>query len=404
MHPPVLVQIKSGDTTSAIADRLGVSNLELLDANPDKRRSEMYFEEGELIVGEYLLVPERVHHQFLDIPLGGSLPERPSFDLAPTPSGCGPGFRQLAPGICVPDGTSVTPSKGNCPDGMVSYNGLCGPALPGQGGTPPSGGSGSPPAACGPGFRQLAPGICVPDGMPTGTGQGACPDGQIEAVPGVCIPNPLGGSPPGGTAQPGGATPPTPEECVAAYGANFGPYRDPASGVWGCAGCTLEHEILAANGFCYCGDGYVRQDPSDPNSPCVPSSSVPTDRPTKASSLKEAMDYCRIEYGPNSGAVLIDGDYVCNVCGANEEFHEDDGYCHCAAGTERAIKGDPKSACVPVKAPPAEEKKSVVGPVALGLAVAALIGVVAMSGGSDPDEERRSSEEARKREREGKAA
>lgn len=359
-QPPPMVRVLAHETTSRLADRLGVSNRELVEANPAKifvedDRGLIFFRE--LDEDEFLLIPARVARQFLDaLPPGASFPlTPPAQDVRVDLAGCKQGERQLAPGVCVPDGTPTKPApntQGPCQPGWGQVTpGLCVPMGGVPSGLPGDKGDGSTPP-CGPGFRQLAPGVCIPDAVPTGQTQGGCGPGKREILPGICVPDPTQVPP----NVPGGNQAPSPAECSDAYGTEFGPYRDPQTGIWGCASCGATHEILAADGYCYCGPGYVRQNPSDPNSPCVPSGGG-TDNTNNNSPnpvTKEEWDsYCHDKYGPNSGAVLSEGGYKCNVCRSDEQVDPQDSLCRCLPGTHRAIDGNVDSACVPDQQPSA---------------------------------------------------
>lgn len=75
------VIVSAGDSTSSLADRLGVSNRELIEANPHKEYrpwgdGRLIF--VDLIEGEPLRIPRRVAHQFplQALPsLGAALPQ-----------------------------------------------------------------------------------------------------------------------------------------------------------------------------------------------------------------------------------------------------------------------------------------------------------------------------------------
>jgi hypothetical protein len=291
----------------------------------------------------------------------------------PTSPECPPGSISLS-GQCFPDprsqfpGTPPASQQGGCPENTYPlYPGLCVP-LGTEGGS-----QGQGPVPCPAGTQELSPGLCIPHGVPTGNQQGGCGPGRREILPGVCVPD-LESS--GGV--PAGNVPPTPEQCFQEYGAGYFPYRDPVSKAWGCGACPTAQEVPAADGLCYCKQGTVRQDPMDPNSPCVPSSSGP-DQPSGfvPENQKDRDALCHQVYGFNSKSVLVDGEWVCNVCRADEEISAD-GYCICLKGTSRSVDGDPDSACLPTPGPEQpskekEEKKDNTGLIIVGVATGALL-------------------------------
>lgn len=286
--------------------------------------------------------------------------------------GCGEGRIEVAPGVCIPSpsgGQSGAPPV-PCPEQWSTvFNGLCAPpgAAPGQGGDQPP---------CGAGYQQLAPGICIPVSVPTNANQGGCGAGRIEIVPGVCIPDPKGNG------VPVDNTAPTAAECAEAYGAGVFPYRDPATGLWGCGSCGMEFEEYDGAGFCRCKQGFVRKDPNDPTSPCV----APTDaldKPTAIPQTQAERDLvCQDAYGPNSTAVFFNGQWQCNVCRPDEEV-DSDGFCVCLGGTHRAVDGDPNSACIPITEESNTKKSSsdtliIAG--AVGVGALMLLGIGILSG------------------------
>lgn len=365
MHP--IVHVAPNDTTSSIAGRLGVSNLELVLANPHRTDVGVYGDLSvflDLVVGDELLVPERVANQFVtrggrqavrtggqaDVTLGlGPCPKGQkqlapgvcvpdgSGTMADKPQGsdCQPGWRSLMPGFCVPDtqsGSTQDKPQGACPDGwkQMMPNVCVPPGIPNVGG-----GETIPAVPCPPGFKSVSPGICIPESLPTGQTQGPCGPNQVQVVPGLCVPTGLPNITPGSQQ--------TNEYDCSKLGPNVYPYVDPQTKEPMCLECH-DDEFLGANGLCYCKSG-SRSDPNDVNSPCT----TPVNKTGGSGEITkgQATAYCADKYGTNSAAILIDNQWECNVCRPEEFADPTDGKCMCRPGTERQDPKNPDSPCVP---------------------------------------------------------
>ncbi len=114
--------------------------------------------------------------------------------------------------------------------------------------------------------------------------------------------------------------------------------------------------VIDAFGACFfdgvgnpCGNGGVY----DSSGNCINekgaiSATKTTPTPTEVPLTKSQRDAeCRLLYGANSAAILFQGTWSCNVCGADEQIDPVDSLCACKSGTVRKTPGDTMSPCVP---------------------------------------------------------
>ena len=403
--------VSAGDSTSSLADRLGVSNRELIEANPHKehrRLGDGRWVFVDLIEGETLRIPWRVAHQFplQAFPsLGAALPQLGSI-LPPSTvpntnnSGCKPGEVQLAPGVCIPNATAPLPQTG-CPSGTMELMGQCVPDPRTLGKSPPT------VSGCPEGQILLA-GQCFPDPRSLGGTKATpqCPPGTMYDIAGLCIPQTNGGNPPpsGGGCPPGMMSvmgqcvpdpwsnpnaAPTPPNCppgsILLWGQCFPDPRTqfkgtpPASQQGGCPANT--YPIYPGICVPLGGSGGEKQGP--PQCPAgsqelVPGLCIPNGVPTgkeqgvcgpgrieilpgvcipdpksnggvPASNVPPTRQECLDSYGPNYFPYQdpVSGLWGCGVCPTEHEVPAADGLCYCKQGMVRQNPMDPYSPCVP---------------------------------------------------------
>lgn len=160
---------------------------------------------------------------------------------------------------CPPDAPNLSPTWGCVP---ANYNQPCTLADGGKGVISVAGDCS--PDGCGDGLRyDLESGACIPDGTIPG---------NINDKPG-------------------------PDYC-AEFGTGYEPVWDSSSGLWSCGEKCRKDEVRGQDGYCFCRSGYVRQNPNDPTSPCVPSSSPDKPKPSQVKCPPSA------EFDPGSGTCV----------------------------------------------------------------------------------------------------
>ena len=141
--------------------------------------------------------------------------------------------------------------------------------------------------------------------------------------------------------------------------------------------------VIAFDGSCFymgagdpCGNGGIYDSLGNCiNEKAPPVATKPPPVTVIAAMTKSDRDVeCRKYYGSNSGAVLYNGIWSCNVCGDDEVLDPSDNLCMCKQGTVRKVPGDTMSPCVPKvnpQPPPAQAGFDLKPLAVLGIGIAA---------------------------------